>query len=143
VKGGVSLSVSNPDGTKTGARLRATGQPGEYLGSFVPEKKGTYTLTIETQAGSLEESILITGSLEDQDATPDPGRLRMVATSTGGKFLYRSDDLLKEIGSYTEKVNKRFLEEKRISVWNSLYLLILIVAFLSIEWYYRRRWGLT
>ena len=46
-------------------------QPGEYLGSFVPEKEGTYRLKIETQTGSLEESILVTGALEGQDAMPD------------------------------------------------------------------------
>jgi len=126
-----------------GPRLKPTGQPGEYLGSFVPEKAGTYTLRIETQTGSLEESILVTGALEGQDAMPDHNRLRTVSASTGGKFLSRNDDLLKEVENYAGKVNNRFLEEKRFSVWNSLSLLILIVACLSVEWYYRRRWGLV
>ena len=142
-KGGVSISVFTPDGTKMGPRLKPTGQPGEYLGSFVPEKAGTYRLRIETQTGSLEESILVTGALEGQDAMPDHNRLRTVSASTGGKFLSRNDDLLKEVESYAGKVNNRFVEEKRFSVWNSLSLLILIVACLSVEWYYRRRWGLV
>ena len=143
MKGAVSLSVFTPEGTKMGPRLKPTGQPGEYLGSFVPEKAGTYRLRIETQTGSLEESILVSGALEGQDAMPDHNRLRTVSASTGGKFLSRNDDLLKEVENYAGKVNNRFLEEKRFSVWNSLSLLILIVACLSVEWYYRRRWGLV
>ena len=142
-KGSVSLSMVTPEGAKIGTRLKPTGQPGDYLGSFVPEKAGTYKLRIETQTGSLEESILVSGALEGQDAMPDHNRLRTVSASTGGKFLSRNDDLLKEVENYAGKVNTRFLEEKRFSVWNSVTLLILIVACLSVEWYYRRRWGLV
>jgi len=42
-----------------------------------------------------------------------------------------------------ERSNTRFIQEKRLSVWNSLSLLILIAGCLSVEWYYRRRWGLV
>jgi uncharacterized membrane protein len=143
VKGGISVSVFSPEGKKIAPRLKTVGQPGEYLGSFVPEKTGTYTLKIETQTGSLEESILVTESLENQDAVPDHNRLRKVSASTGGKFLSRTDDLLKEIENVSGKVTNRFIQEKRFSIWNSLSLLILIVACLSVEWYYRRRWGLV
>jgi uncharacterized membrane protein len=143
VKAGVSVSVFSPDGKKIAPKLKTAGQPGEYLGSFVPEKAGTYALKIETQTGSLEESILVTGSLENQDSIPDHTRLRKVSASTGGKFLSRTDDLLKEIENAGGKVNNRFIQEKRFSVWNSLSLLILIAGCLSVEWYYRRRWGLV
>ena len=143
IKGGVSLSVFAPDGKKIAARLKAAGQPGEYLGSFVPEKNGSHTVRVETHSGSLEESILVTGALEDQDAVPDHDRLRKVSASTGGKFLSSRDDLLQEIKSYAGKVNTRFVQERRLSVWNSLWLLILIAACLCVEWYYRRRWGLV
>ncbi len=36
----VSLSVSNPDGVKIGSQLKGYGQPGAYVGSFLPEKEG-------------------------------------------------------------------------------------------------------
>jgi uncharacterized membrane protein len=142
-KEGVSVSVFTPEGKKISPKLKMAGQPGEYLGSFVPEKAGTYTLRIETRTGSLEESILVTGSLENQDAVPDHNRLSKISESTGGKFLSRTDDLLKEMENYIRKANKPFIQEKRFSVWNSLWLLILIAACLSVEWYYRRRWGLV
>ena len=60
MKGAVSLSVFNPDGIKIGSQLKATGQSGEYLGSFLPEKGGTYKVKVETPAGNLEESLVIT-----------------------------------------------------------------------------------
>ena len=142
-KEGISVSVFTPEGKKIAPKLKAAGQSGEYLGSFVPEKTGTYTLRIETRTGSLEESILVTGALENQDAVPDHNRLRKISESTGGKFLSGTDDLLKEVENYARQANKPFIQEKRFSIWNSLWLLILIGACLSVEWYYRRRGGLV
>jgi len=74
---------------------------------------------------------------------PDHTRLRKISESTGGKFLSGTVDLLKEVENYARQANKPFIQEKRFSIWNSLWLLILIGACLSVEWYYRRRWGLV
>lgn len=141
-KGAVSLSVLNPDGARVEAKLRKTGPSGEYLASFLPEKAGAYRVKIETPSGSLEESVMIAGTLEDFDGAPDIERLRMASTSTGGKLLSKTDDLLKEIETYSRKDEKTFVEERHIPLWGTLYILILIVALLSTEWYLRRRWGL-
>ena len=62
---------------------------------------------------------------------------------SGGKLLSGTDDLLKAIETYGKKVEKTFVEEKRIPLWGTLYILILIIALLSTEWYLRRRWGLV
>ena len=49
--GTVSLSVFNPDGAKIGSQLKRSGQSGEYVGSFLPEREGTYRVRVETPGG--------------------------------------------------------------------------------------------
>jgi uncharacterized membrane protein len=139
----VSFSVFNPDGLKVESRIKPSGQSGEYLGSFLPEKGGIYKLKVATSTGSLEESMVVTGLLESLDAAPNHEQLKKVSASTGGKFLSTSDELLKEIESYARKGESRFIEEKRSSVWARPFVMILVLGFLILEWYFRRRWGLV
>ncbi len=139
----VSFSVLNPDGLKIESKLRPTGQSGEYLGSFLPQKGGIYKLRVETSVGSVEESIVVAGLFDTLDASPDHEQLKKISTSTGGKFLARGEDLLKEIEDYTRKSENRFIEERRSSVWTSPFVMVLVLGFLIVEWYFRRRWGLV
>jgi uncharacterized membrane protein len=139
----VSFSVFNPDGLKVESSIKPSGQSGEYLGSFLPEKGGIYKLKVATSTGSLEESMVVTGLLESLDAAPNHEQLKKVSASTGGKFLSTSDELLKEIESYARKGESRFIEEKRSSVWARPFVMILVLGFLILEWYFRRRWGLV
>jgi uncharacterized membrane protein len=138
----VSFSVLNPDGVKIESKLKPTGQLGEYLGSLLPQKGGIYKLIVETSAGNLEESVVVAGLLDSLDAAPDHEQLKKISASTGGKFLPRSEDLLKEIEAYTERGQHSFIEEKRLPLWGMMYTLAIILALLGTEWYLRRKWGL-
>jgi hypothetical protein len=138
----VSFSVLNPDGVKIESRLKPTGQLGEYLGSLLPQKGGIYKLIVETSAGNLEESMVVAGLLDSLDAAPDHEQLKKISASTGGKFLPRSEGLLKEIEAYTERGQHSFIEEKRLPLWGMMYTLAIILALLGTEWYLRRKWGL-
>jgi hypothetical protein len=138
----VSFSVLNPDGLKIDSKLKPTGQSGEYVGSFLPQKGGIYKLKVETPAGNLEESMVIVGLLDSLDAAPDHEQLKRISSSTGGKFLSRSEDFLKEIKTYSKRDQHSFLEEKRPPLWGMTYTLAIILALLGTEWYLRRKWGL-
>jgi len=141
-EGTISLSVFNPDGVKIGSRLKPAGKPGEFLGSFLPEKGGTYRMKVETRTGYLEETMAIPGLLDDLDGAPNHERLKTISASTGGKILGRDDDLLKEIQAYAARAQNRFVEERRLPLWAKLYILVPILGLLGLEWYLRRRWGL-
>jgi hypothetical protein len=138
----VSFSVVNPDGLKIESKLKRSGQPGEYLGSFHPEKSGIYRLSVETSAGNLEESMVVAGLLDNLDAAPDHEQLKKISLSTGGKFLPGGKDLLKEIETYARRDRHSFIEEKRHPLWAMTYTLSIILALLGTEWYLRRKWGL-
>ena len=139
----VSFSVLDPDGVKIESKLKPTGQSGEYLGSFLPQKGGIYKLKVETSAGQLEESVVVAGVLDTLDASPDHEQLKKISTSSGGKFLLRSEDLLKAVEDYAQKSGSRFIEEKRSSLWTTPFVMVLVLGFLIVEWYFRRRWGLA
>jgi uncharacterized membrane protein len=141
-QGAVQFSVFDPMGAKIGAEFKSSGRPGEYLASFTPEKGGTHKLKVETVGGSTEESVEISEPIEERDGLPDHERLRMIAQSTGGKFLSSKEDLLQELLSAAEKRENRYLEERRTPLWAHSPLPALILALLSAEWYFRRRWGL-
>lgn len=140
--GAVSLSVLNPDGVKIESQLKRSGQSGEYVGSFLPEREGTYRVRAETPAGAAEESIVAAGLFGDLDASPDHERLRRIAASTGGKIIVKGDDLLKEIEAYKNKQGP-IVEERPVPLWGMVYTLILILLLLGTEWYLRRKWGLA
>jgi hypothetical protein len=141
-KGFVSLSVFDPRGLRIKSQMRTAGQGNEYLGSFLPEKEGTYKLKIETAASRLEENLVVASPMEGLDAIPHPEKLKMISTATGGKFLSREDDLLKEIESHAEKTESRFIELRSSPLWEKPYTFIFILILLATEWYLRRRWGL-
>jgi len=143
LRSGVLFSVFNPEGLKTESKLKPTGQSGEYLGSFLPQKGGVYKLKVETPAVRLEESMVIAGVLQSLDAVPDHEELKKISASTGGKFIPRGEDLLKEIEGYAKKGEGRFIEEKRSSMWATPFVMVLVLGFLIAEWYFRRRWGLV
>ena len=139
----VSFSVFNPDGLKTESKTKPTGHPGEYLGSFLPQQGGIYKLRVETPANQLEESLVVAGPLDSLDAAPNHEQLSALAASSGGTYLSESDNLLEEIEGLARKGEARFIEESHSSVWATPYVMILVLTFLVIEWYYRRRWGLV
>jgi uncharacterized membrane protein len=141
-RGAVQFSVFDPMGVKIGAEFKSSGRPGEYLASFTPEKGGTHKLKIETAGGSVEEPVEISEPIEERDGLPDHERLKMIAESTGGKFFSPKEDLLQELLTAAEKRKSLYLEERRTPLRGLFPLPTLILALLSGEWYFRRRWGL-
>jgi hypothetical protein len=138
----VSFVIFNPEGVRIESKLKPTASPGEYLVSFLPNSGGIYRIKVETPAGDLEESMVVAGPLENLDAAPDHDQLKKISASTGGKYLPQRDDLLKEIEGYAQKAEKRFTEAKRFPMWATPWVMAILLALLSSEWYFRRRWGL-
>jgi len=138
----VSFSVFNPEGVKTDSKLKPTPQPGEYLVSFLAEQAGVYRIKVETPISQVEESMVVAAPLENLDAAPDHDQLKKISASTGGKYLSQGDALLKEMEGYAQKVEKQFIEETRLPMWATPFVMAIILGLLSSEWYFRRRWGL-
>ena len=137
-----SLSVFNPAGLKIASQLRPGGQTDELLGAFVPDRSGTYRVRVEGRQGGAEETVLIPNPAEEFDGAPDHARLKEVASASGGKLVFNRDELLREIEDLGKRKETRFVEEKVRPFWANPYFLATVLAFLTMEWYLRRRWGL-
>jgi len=138
----ISASVFSPEGGKVPSPIKPAGQTGEYLLSFFPEKEGTYKVKVETRAGSWEESMVIGGPSENLDGFPNHEKLQGISASSRGRIVAGKDEFWREIESYEEGVHNRFIEESRHPLWDATPILILLLALLTMEWYFRRRWGL-
>jgi uncharacterized membrane protein len=137
-----SLSVFNPSGLKIPSQLRPGGQTDEHLGAFVPDRSGTYKVRVEGRQGAAEETVLIPNPAEEFDGAPDHARLKEVASVSGGKLVFTRDELLRETEDLGKRKESRFVEEKVRPFWANPYFLATVLAFLTMEWYLRRRWGL-
>jgi uncharacterized membrane protein len=137
-----SLSVFNPSGLKIPSQLRPGGQADEHLGAFVPDRSGTHRVRVEGRQGAAEETVLIPNPAEEFDGAPDHARLKEVASASGGKLVFTRDELLREIEDLGKRKESRFVEEKVRPFWGNPYFLATVLAFLTMEWYLRRRWGL-
>lgn len=142
LKGKALLSIFSPEGGKIESRLKSGESSGEYHGSFIPKREGTYRIKVEFPNGFQEEYMTIGRPIEEREGAPDHERLKAISTSTGGNLFSRGDDLLKEINAKGNRAEKRFTEEKRIPLWGLPYILLALLALLSTEWFLRRRWGL-
>jgi uncharacterized membrane protein len=138
----LSFSVFSPQGVKIPSKLKPTPHPGEQLVSFNPPKGGIYRIRVETPSGNLEEPIVVAGPLESLDGAPDHHQLKEIAAATGGKFLTPADDLLSAIEKHARKAERKFIEKKHLPLWSAPLVMAIVLALLSSEWYFRRRWGL-
>jgi hypothetical protein len=134
--------VSDPDGRRIGSRLEQAPQPGEYIGSFRPEKGGIHRMEVVTPFASAAESVVVAGALDALDPAPDAELLARIASSTGGKMLSPGEDLLREIDAYAAKTERRFIEERRRPLWAEPFAIAALLGLMGLEWYLRRRWGL-
>ena len=138
----LSLSVFNPSGLRIASQLKPGGQGDEHLGSFVPDKAGTYKIRIESRQGVVEETVLIPNPAEEFDGAPNHERLKQAASATGGKLVFTRDEMLREIEDLAKRKESGFVEEKTKPLWANPYFLAVVLGFLTMEWYLRRRWGL-
>jgi len=137
------FSVFSPGGIKLPAQIKSGGVPGEYIGSFRPERKGTYRLRAETGTGSLEELLVAGGQMERLDGAPDHQLLSSISAATGGKVVRAGDNPVSEIQPYMEKAKKSFVEEREVPLWSLPWAVAFVVGWLAAEWFLRRRWGLA
>jgi uncharacterized membrane protein len=136
------LSVFSPSGLKIASQLRPGGQPAEHLGAFVPDRPGTYKIRVESRQGAVEETVLIPDPAEEFDGAPNHAKLTQAASASGGKLVFTRDELLREIEDLGKRNESRIGEERTKPLWANPYYLAIVLAFLMMEWYLRRRWGL-
>lgn len=135
---------------ETGSDLEADlldRQPGQYRATFSQLSPGKYDYSgaFEKDGRTLKEvegQILVESfSLEEYDQEGDTETLKTIARLTGGEYFNYAD-----FDRATEAINTEpatVVQRGEIIVWNKAWLLLLIIAALSIEWLLRKVWQMV
>jgi hypothetical protein len=120
---------------------------GEYRASFVPDERGTYSVTGTATRGpqNLGSSAMHTrasaGDGEYFDAAMRSSLLKRIAEETGGRFFTPSDaSKLPEAISYSGR-GVTVVEQR--DLWDMPVILLLLLGLIAAEWGLRRKRGLA
>ncbi|MEQ9104357.1 MAG: VWA domain-containing protein [Rhodothermales bacterium] len=146
----VTVRLRAPDGTELPVGMRPLGN-GRYEGDFGVLPAGSYTYSAEAEFnGALmgsDEGEFVVGdrSIEFRQTRADHTLMRQVAARSGGQFL--TSDQTASIGSVLSELASWQLSERvqtaQIRLWQRIPFLILVVLLLTVEWFFRKRFGLV
>ena len=143
-----SATMILPDGTERSVPL--TIRDGRLGGVFADTSAvGDYAVrvSIDSNGEPLGEArarfIVVSRDLELENAVADPALMDDIATTTGGRLLAPEElpSLLEQLAESAEDLEER--TETKLSLWDRWWVLLLFVALLGVEWYLRKRWGMT
>ena len=143
----IVAQVTNPNGEIVQVPLTLIdGETGQYEGKFTPIDRGVYRIDVDSgkrtaDFRTVRDWILIGGS-DLEFAGPRLHRevLSRMATVSGGAMME-----LDTVGDVSTMLQNRLLDQRPLvprDLWDSLWIFLLLVALLSVEWALRRHWGL-
>ncbi len=146
--GRVVASITTPSGASVDVPLEWTvDEDGEYRAMWVPSEIGMHAVTVRSIRGgdtlySRPASFDVAESRSEFfGASMNRPLLERIASETGGRFYTPADmATLPEDLSVTGR-GATVIEEK--DLWDMPIVLLLLLAFVSAEWLYRRRRGLA
>ncbi|GAB4377128.1 MAG: hypothetical protein Kow0042_24380 [Calditrichia bacterium] len=115
-----------------------------YQASGLPRGSYTYRLVAEKgdrRLGEAEGKFVVESlELEMQEPEANPALMRAIALRSGGQYwkVREFSDKMKMLHFDTRT---RFTTVEHI-LWSKFYWLIILLIFLSVEWFFRKRWGL-
>jgi len=144
------IIIENPDGSEsllTPARLPDVSRP-EWRASFQPPSSGFYTFKVsDPNSGAAMPTALLNvpaAPTEVDELSADPHFMELLATSTKGEVLNASnwDDFLKDIKKHSTQAMLETSPEWAPKLHHWIYGLFFALIF-SLEWWLRRRYGLS
>lgn len=111
---------------------------------FTPTETGRYMAEIVTPDGKriATRFIVFREDLERTETAMNRTYLSELAKASGGKMI-TADEIAPLIKNLLRSSAEQDPLIRRIPLWDNPWILILICFLLGLEWYNRRRWGLT
>jgi hypothetical protein len=127
-----TMAASNPEDA-----MRLTAE-------FLPEQTGRYRVQASFPDGTTQESrfIVFTENLEETEVATDVVALRRLCESSGGRVIAPAElgKLLAELRQETADLTPK---TKLNTIWDKPWVFYLIGLLFGVDWYLRRRWGLS
>lgn len=127
------------------ANMTAAGsEVGRLAGEYLPERTGRYRAVAKFPDGTSQESrfIVFNENLEETEVATDVVGLRRLCESSGGRLIEPGDlvKLLKELASEPSDAEPQI---QIIPVWNAAWVFYAAGLLFGLDWFLRRRWGLS
>jgi uncharacterized membrane protein len=147
----VQLRVFGPEGDPV-ILSAAGGEDGEFTAEYTPVKEGAYRVEADaTSAGKTLGKDRAGFSVaypygENDDGQPRLDLLKQIAETSQGEYFSISEWSEKSLETIAAKLEKHtpssIIEQRQTKLWSTLWPFAMILAFLSVEWWMRRKWGM-
>lgn len=138
------LSIQVTDGTPAQITMTPAAQAQLFEASYLPPTTGRHSVTTTLPDGTRLSARFMVHQ-EDRERTEvatDRTYLNKLCLASGGSVLESADlpNFLERLQANLQPQEKRF---RTLPLWDRPWVLILLVACFSLDWYLRRRWGLS
>lgn len=119
------------------------GTPGLYQGFYAPPKAGQFTLKTQSSDIVFANSPVFQVTfrpLEDLEPAMQEHQLRKIASLSGGKYI-TAEDLPKIQELIKAEENTTFIRKEK-ELWDLPIIFVILLTFLGLEWFLRRRYDL-
>ena len=150
----LAAEIILPDGSTQPLRLtreedhwsgtfRGTTEPGDYAVRVTAELKATANAAAQSLGSAKTRFLVFQEDLELDNATADISAMDALAAMTDGRAVApeQLDELLDKLASDTSGLEDR--TETKSTFWDTWPFFLLLVFFLTVEWFLRKRWGLV
>ncbi|OAI57384.1 hypothetical protein AYO49_02135 [Verrucomicrobiaceae bacterium SCGC AG-212-N21] len=124
--------------------MRPTSAPLRFEASTVPQRPGRYQATVALSDGTTQtvRFMVFQEHRERTEVSTDRAYLKTLCDGTGGQVIEPAQfpKFVQALASSVDSSGERF---RKVPLWDRPWLLFLIVTLLAIEWYARRRRGLS
>lgn len=124
---------------------------GRYVTEIAGLPKGDYSISAEalttdeeSYAKNSTSFTVETMQVENRHYGLRKSLLTNISNMTGGKYFHidKSDSLQILLNKQFKGAEKQISITDEINIWNSTYLLIIVILLLSVEWFLRKRFGM-
>jgi hypothetical protein len=126
-------------------------EDGVYRSEFIAELPGVYELFVDVPSAAGEASrtgaeqstaMVVTPSLREYiNAQGDWDVLKRISSESRGAFFPLSD--ISQLQEVIRQTPNALMKERTIDLWNNKWVFILLVFLMSLDWFLRRRKGLS
>jgi hypothetical protein len=119
-------------------------EPQRMTAEYLPERTGRYRVLANFPDGTSQESrfIVFSENLEETEVTTDVAYLKRLCESSGGRLL-APEDLGKLFGELKNEKVDLTPKTRLTSIWDRAAVFYLAGVLFGLDWYLRRRWGLS
>ncbi len=137
------ISLTKDDAPVTSLNPASQGDPNVFLAAFTPRETGRHTARCRIGEKAMETHFMVfRDDLEGTETAMDRAYLEQLAKASGGRMIDAG-----EIRGLVEELLRDTAEQaplvRRVSLWDRPWFFWLLGLLFAIEWYSRRRWGLT